>query len=123
MSSRKYLTPNKVIAALLASAILSGGAWAQERERGPEGFYKEPTCDYDFRIKSSLRIMLEELPTGLQASNAQWDMEIYANKNHTSWTLVAKSKDPAARPRHLCKLASSIDSRFQEEKWFPIYFK
>ena len=90
---------------------------------GPDGIFKYPTCDYDFRIKKSLEVFLKELPTGIKASTDKWDMEIYADSKGGSWTLVGKSKDPGARSTHVCKLARSIDVPYANEKWFRTYFK
>lgn len=40
---------------------------------------KVPICDYSFGITKPLQIMLEELPTGINATNSEWEMEIYAS--------------------------------------------
>lgn len=112
---------NAFVSTLLLASGFSGAAYAQEREYGPDGLYKEPICDYEFRVKKSLTIMGEKFPTGLKASTDKWDMEIYAAKDG-AWTLVGKSKDPSARSTHICKLASSIDRPYDKEKWYVSYF-
>ena len=111
-----------LLSTLLVASAFSGAAYAQEKERGPDGLYKEPTCDFDFSIKKALSKMSGKVPTGLKASNSKWDMEIYANAQDKSWTLVGKSKDPSATQGELCKLASSIDKPYDKEKWFAAYF-
>lgn len=119
-------TFGKAIAStILVASVFSGAAFAQhkgEPEYGEDGMYKQPICDYSFRITKPLATMLKEVPTGLKASNDKWDMEIYANTQTGTWTLVGKSKDPAARSTQLCTLASSIDRPYNKEKWFVAYF-
>lgn len=102
----------------LTVVAFTGAAHAAEKEVDANGIYKEPICDYAFRITKSLTTMVEELPTGLKASTDKWDMEIYANAKTGTWTLVGKSKDPSARSTHLCRLASSIEKTYTKEKWF-----
>lgn len=110
----------KVLCAFLVFvfAACTGAAHAYEKEIDASGLYKEPICDYDFRIKKSLAILGEKFPTGLKASTDRWDMEIYATKDNKAWTLIGKSKDPSARSTHLCRLASSFDKPYAKEKWF-----
>ncbi len=112
---------NALVSTLLIASVFSGAVNAKEREYGPDGLYKEPTCDYDFRIKKSLTILGEKHPTGIKASTDKWDMEIYAAKDG-AWTLVGKSKDPSAPSNQLCRLASSIDKPYDKEKWYVSYF-
>ena len=122
MFPKNFLT-TALVAAFVVAIVHSGPTIAQERERTSEGFYKDPTCSYDFSIKRSLIKISGEEPTGIKASNSKWDMEIYANVKDRSWTLVGKSKDPSAPPNELCKLASSIDKPYAQEKWYAAYFK
>lgn len=114
---------NKVFAILLVSifAAFTGTAQAVEKELDANGLYNEPICDYDFRVKKSLTILGEKFPTGLKVSTDKWDMEIYAAKDG-AWTLIGKSKDPAARSTHICRLASSIDKPYAKEKWFVDFY-
>ena len=122
MFPKNFLT-TALVAAFVVAIVHSGPTIAQERERTSEGFDKDPTCSYDFSIKRSLSKLGEKEPTGIKASNNKWDMEIYANATGKSWTLVGKSKDPSAAQDELCKLASSIDKPYAQEKWYAAYFK
>ena len=109
-----------LISTVLAASAFSGAAYAQEAERGPDGMFKEPSCDYDFTIKRSLEKIGKKIPTGIKASNDKWDMEIYANPTNGAWTLVGKSK--TSKTSDLCKLASGTSSPYTQEKWFTSYF-
>lgn len=110
------------ISSLLAISALPGISNADQRELDAEGFYKEPVCGHHALIKQSLSIMVGEEPTGIKASNAKWDMEIYLNKKDGSWTLLGKSKDGSVPSYKVCSLASSLDSPFDQQKWYTTYF-
>ncbi|MCY1465327.1 hypothetical protein D9M71_834580 [compost metagenome] len=68
--------------------------------------------------------MLSEEPTGIKTENDKWEMEIYTDPKHNSWTLVGKNKSPDSNPRKLCYLASGItsDNPYQEAIWYKKYF-
>ena len=115
-----------VACTMLVGCLLTEAAHAQhkgEPEYGADGMYKQPLCDYSFRITKPLAIMFEEVPTGIKASSDSWDMEIFANSKTGTWTLVGKSRDPSARSTQLCKLASSIERPYTNELWFAKHFK
>ena len=111
---------------MLVAGTFTGTVFAQhkgEPEYGADGMYRQPICDYSFRITKSLAIMLEEVATGIKASNEKWDMEIYANAKTGTWTLIGKSRDPTARSTQLCTLASSIARPYNNEVWFVTHFR
>jgi len=93
-----------------------------ERERDANGLYKEPVCDFGFRVKSALINIAKQTPTGIKASNDKWEMEIYNNPETNSWTLVGKSKAPDASANKLCRLASAQQSPYAIEKWYAMDF-
>ena len=93
-----------------------------ERERDEIGFYKEPVCDYGFRVKSALVNIAKQVPTGLTATNAQWEMEVFNNPESKSWTLVGKSRAGDANPSKLCRISSGQQSPYEEQPWFKKYF-
>jgi len=112
--------------AMLVAGNFTGTVFAQykgEPEYGADGMYRQPICDYSFRITKPLAIMFEEVATGIKASNEKWDMEIYANAKTGTWTLIGKSRDPTARSTQLCKLASSIARPYNNEVWFVTHFR
>ncbi|MNE46541.1 hypothetical protein D3C80_1408840 [compost metagenome] len=117
------------LGSLLASSTIAGTAIADydilTREQSAEGLFKEPICDYDFRIKKGLSTLLGEQPTGITASNSKWDMELYANPTRGNWTLVGKSKEPTTSSiKKLCTLASGLsDNPYTQEVWFRKYFQ
>ena len=113
--------------ALLAMAfsVLTAGdslAAEWERERDDLGLYKEPVCDYGFRVKSALVNIAKQLPTGVTATNAQWEMEVFNNPDSKSWTLVGKSRAADANPSKLCRLSSGQQSPYDAQLWFKQYF-
>lgn len=116
------------LGSLLASSTIAGTAIADydilTREQSAEGLFKEPTCDYEVRIKRSLSTLLGEQPTGIKASNSKWDMELYANPTDRNWTLVGKSREPTTSSiKRLCQLARGLPSRpYMQEVWYRKYF-
>ncbi|MCY1376574.1 hypothetical protein D9M69_640750 [compost metagenome] len=89
-----------------------------------EDLYKMPSCAYDAVVKKSLEIQLGEVPTGIKASNAKWDMELYANPQDGSWTLVGKDKTPEGNVNKSCRLASGAGNQpYTQQKWYGLYFE
>lgn len=108
-------------------SILAAGYPAQaaewERDRDEIGLYKEPVCDYGFRVKSALINIAKQAPTGITATNASWEMEVFNNPESKSWTLVGKSRAAAdANSSKLCRLSSGQQSPYEEQPWFKKYF-
>ncbi|WP_042955277.1 hypothetical protein [Pseudomonas sp. G5(2012)] len=89
-----------------------------------EELYKQPICGYDRVIKKGLKLVLGEEPTGIKAENDKWELEIYTDPKHNTWTLVGKGKSPDSNPRKLCHLAKGItsDNPYQEAIWYKKYF-
>lgn len=96
------------------------GEW--ERERDAIGLYKEPICDFGFRVKSALINIAKQNPTGVKATSTQWEMEVFNNPDSKSWTLVGKSRASNASPNKLCRLSSAQQSPYEEQPWFKEYF-
>ena len=112
------------VAAALAGWALLATAQEWQRERDAIGLYKEPVCDVGYRIKSLLTTIAKQPSTGIKASNEQWEMEIFANAETQSWTLVGKSLAPEhAHSAKLCRLASALGTTYAGEKWYLLYFK
>lgn len=107
----------------LGAMALPAQANEWERERDANGLYKEPVCDFAFRVKSALTNFSKQASTGLKASNDKWEMEIYSNTETKSWTLVGKSKAPDASTNKLCRLAGGPGTNpYSSEKWYAIDF-
>ena len=107
------------VAAALAGWALLATAQEWQRERDAIGLYKEPVCDVGYRIKSLLTTIAKQPSTGIKASNEQWEMEIFANAETQSWTLVGKSLAPEhAHSAKLCRLASALGTTYAGEKWY-----
>lgn len=120
----------KIVAlgSVLGSSLLAGSASAGsvlDREQDAEGLFKEPICDYDFRIKKSLSFLLGEQPTGIKSSNSKWEMELYANPTDGNWTLVGKSQEPTTSSiNRLCQLARDLPDRpYTQKVWYRKYFQ
>jgi len=117
-----------VLAFLLLWGAMENTAHAEEniinRARDGDGLYKEPICDYEFRIQKSLSIMLGEKPSGVTATSNAWEMEIYSNPQDGSWTLVGKSTIPTTSSiKKLCQLAKGLPDRpYVQEVWYRKYF-
>lgn len=108
----------------LGATALSTQANEWERERDANGLYREPVCDFAFRVKSALANFSKQVPTGLTAANEKWEMEIYSNAETQSWTLVGKSKTSNASENKLCRLAGGPGTRpYSGEGWFAAYFR
>ncbi|GAA4340339.1 hypothetical protein GCM10023165_20260 [Variovorax defluvii] len=103
-----------------AGGLALAGEW--ERERDAMGLYKEPVCDFGFRVKSALTNIAKQHSTGVKATTAQWEMEVFNNPDSKSWTLVGKSKAPDASPNKLCRLSGGQQSPYDEQPWFKEYF-
>jgi len=109
------------LGAMVAAPANAAGDW--DRERDANGLYKEPACDFAFRVKSALTNFSKQAPTGIKASNDKWEMEIYSNAETQSWTLVGKSKAPDASPNKLCRLAGGPGTNpYASEKWYAMDF-
>lgn len=107
----------------LAVAAFAGTAHAND-EVDANGLYKEPVCRRAVSIKSTLKTIAGQEPTGITASNAKWDMEIYLDKAEGDWSLVAKDKSPDAPPRELCVIAKGMStSPYSQQKWYISDFK
>ena len=115
----------------LISAVFAAGALASipAQADDPEidtatDLYKKPSCDYNFTIKSLLSNISKQEPTGIVASNKDWDMEIYQNKIRGDWALVGKSKATDANPRKLCILVrGSSTNSYSTQKWYTANFE
>ena len=123
MRSRS-LSKQVAVALVLAGVAPLAAAQEWQRERDAIGLYKEPVCEVGYRVKSLLTNIAKQPSTGIKASNEQWEMEIFANPEPQSWTLVGKSLAPEhAHSAKLCRLASALGTSYAGEKWYLLYFK
>jgi len=58
-----------------------------------DGFRNDKTCDTMEVVKNSVTKLDKQQPTGLKASNAKWDMEMYQDADGR-WSLVGINKSP-----------------------------
>lgn len=81
-----------------------------------------PICAF---TTNGTKIMARQLPTGITASNGQWEMELYENSETGSWTLIGKStatRAPAGG--RYCFLAQgSVARSYLDAKWYQAWFK
>lgn len=114
-----------ISAAFALGALTAVPAHANDLEiDAATDLYKKPRCDYNFTIKSLLSNISQQLPTGIVASNQDWDMEIYQNKIRGDWALVGKSKAPDANPRKLCILVRGSNTPpYSTQKWYTANFE
>lgn len=112
-----------LIGTTFALCALSNPTHERRKELDEEGLFKEPICSTRSGILRGMTIFLQEESTGLKASNDKWDMEIYADKDNQSWSLVGKSKAPGTASYHLCKIANGVRTPYTEQPWFKKYFQ
>ena len=105
-------------------ALTAIPAQANDREiDAATDLYKQPICDFKFRIVKGLSIIAGQEPSGIGASNNDWDMEIYLNKERGDWTLVGKSKATDASPNKVCMLAKGLSTApYATQKWYVTNF-
>jgi len=116
MMSMDSMRPTVFAATLAVSALSANAAPPVYDEQGLE---KNPVCSY--ALPESLLIMHKQKPTGEKAQTPKWEIEVYANKEKKTWTLVGKSKAPDADTDEMCHLANGIGD-YKAQKWFTSYF-
>ncbi|MEW6678627.1 MAG: tetratricopeptide repeat protein [Pseudomonadota bacterium] len=78
------------------------------------GLRVSPFCsaNYDITLKT-----LKQLATGIKATNARWDIEIYANTENGGWTVFGKSRDKTYPGYIECVLAKGKGD-YRAEAWY-----
>ena len=81
----------------------------------------KPICDLDFLVIDSIRDEHGEKPTGEKVSTQNWNMEIYANPQTGTWSLLGRSKDAKAASDEICYLATGKTS-YKQASWYQSNF-
>lgn len=80
-----------------------------------------PLCDLNFLVTETLKDK-SFLPSGIKASSAKWNLEIFTNAKTGTWVLLGQSKDPkVALPDELCQLAFGIKP-YTQTSWYQQNF-
>lgn len=116
MSSLGFIK-STFIAATLAASALSASAAPKYDEQGLE---QSPVCSY--ALPEALLSLQKQKPTGEKAQTPKWNIEVYANKEKTSWTLVGVSRAPDADTDEMCPLARGLGD-YKAERWHLAYFQ
>lgn len=99
-----------------------GAASAYAGSTDDQGFYKDKSCDELDVIQEGPIKSKGAVATGLKASNAAWDMELYANNKNGEWILVGKER--GKKSDEVCILASGGKTiPYVKEKWYASYFQ
>ena len=119
-ASRKLKTA--LLTSIFAASTLMATANANIIERDEYGFEADKVCLDDDIIRE---VDIEKPKAQLldRAQNAEWDMELYANKETGYWALLGKSRDPAAYPGETCVLSEGKASPYKNEKWYALFFE
>jgi len=85
------------------------------------GLRLSPICAF---TTNATKIVAQQLPTGITASNDKWEMELYENAESGSWTLIGKSTATRAPPGgRYCSLAQGRARSYVDTKWYGAWFK
>ena len=114
---------SKQMMAGLAVAALAEIASAGSLD--PDGLDTAPSCSAKITALESLRKVDNDTPTGITASNKDWKMEILADPQDGSWTLVGESLKAGAQKNILCVLNTDImgfSNEIAQEAFYKTYF-
>lgn len=85
------------------------------------GLRTDPICDLS---DDAVQIFARQVPTGIKASNDQWDMEIYENAANGSWSLMGASRTKETASWERCTLAKGGEARgYVDAPWYRKYFR
>ncbi|MBW8330278.1 MAG: hypothetical protein K0M48_14330 [Thiobacillus sp.] len=121
MTSTNFLRAALLTSIFAASAMMAP-ANADIIKRDEYGFEARKFCTDDDIIRA---IHLDDPKTELmsQAQSAEWNMELYVNKQTNYWVLLGKSRDPGGYPGETCVLSVGKLSPYQREKWHALFFE
>jgi hypothetical protein len=96
----------KNIIAGLAVAAFAGVASAGDL--GTDGLDTAPSCAERTNTLQSIKKITNDAPTGITAVSKQWKMELLADTQDGSWSLIGESLKPGAQKGIACSLNSDI---------------
>lgn len=122
-SSKSEKLKTVMLTSIFAASVLVATANANIIKLDEYGFEANKLClDDDVIRPTHVNDPKSELLGRTQS--AEWDMELYAHKETGDWTLLGKSRDPAAYPEETCVLSvGSKYTPYQKEKWYALYFE
>jgi hypothetical protein len=106
-------------------AVAASAGVASAGSLGQDGLDTAPSCSAKTTALESLSKVDNDTPTGIMASTKDWKMEILADPQDGSWTLVGESLKVGAQKNILCVLNTDImgfPNEIAQEAFYKTYF-